>query len=247
MKYILTCISHNRHENLHNFFTKVGTDDIIFFVKDQNDYDLYHKNGAKNVIISGTLINSRNKSLDYCFNLNSICVQLSDDLENIMINDFTGKYTKVYVNVLDVLNDVLNNFINSQYYLAGFPPTSNPYFTLNEYNYNKFIIGDFIIVKPNDLRFDNNLKLKEDYDYTLQHIKNYGGCIRYGKFLNKFKHYYNKGGAVDYRTDILEQQTIDYLLRKWGRCVKINKKRKNEILLSNNCNKIFNSNQLSLF
>ena len=247
MEYIITCISHNRHENVKPFFEKVGTNKIVFFVKDENDKKLYLQNGALNVIVSGSLMESRNASIDYCFSMNKICVQLSDDLENIMVNDFTGKRTHKYVLVTDVLENIINDFISSKYYFAGFPPTNNPFFALKEKEYNKFIVGDFIIIKPNNLKFDTNLKLKEDYDYTLQHIKEMGGCLRYGMYLNSFKHYSNKGGAVDYRSSILEQQTIKYLISKWGECIKLNPKRENEILLNKNSYEILNSKQIGLF
>lgn len=247
MEYLITCISHNRHENIKDFFKKVGTDNIIFFVKDNIDKINYIEQGAKNVIISGSLMDSRNSSLKYCFDMNKICIQLSDDLEKIMINDFSGKRTHKYIDVVGVLNDIIPEFIDSKYYFAGFPPTDNPFFALNKIETNKFIVGDFILVKPNELIFDKNLKLKEDYDYTLQHIRKYGGCFRYGKYLNTFKHYSNKGGAVDYRTNELEQSTINYLKNKWGECIKENTKRENEILLNKNSYNILNSNQINLF
>jgi len=247
MKYIITCISHNRHENIEGFLEKVGSKEVVFFVKDKTDKENYLKNGAKEVVVSGSLMDSRNSSLEYCFSRGKICIQLSDDLEKIMTNDFTGKRTHEYVNVLGVLSSVLDNFISSKYYFAGFPPTNNPFFALKEFEENKFIVGDFIIIKPNKLRFDDKLKLKEDYDYTLQHIKELNGCVRYGAFLNSFKHYSNKGGAVDYRTTILEQETIKFLQDKWGECIKLNTKRENEILLNKKSFEILHSNQQSLF
>ena len=62
-----------------------------------------------------------------------------------------------------------------------------------------------------------------------------------------FKHYSNKGGAVDYRTTKLEQETINYLVKKWGDCIRLNTKRENEILLNRNSYKILNSKQINLF
>ncbi len=247
MDYIITCISHNRHENIKKFYDVVGTNEITFFVKDQTDVEKYKQNGALNVIASGSLMDSRNAALEYCFKQGKICIELSDDLENIMLNDFTGKRTKKYVTVIDVLNDIVPVFINSEYYLAGFPPTNNPFFALNPEELNKFIVGDFLIIKPTRLRFDTNLKLKEDYDFCLQFMKEKGGCIRYGKYLMSFKHYSNKGGAVDYRTTKLEQETINYLVKKWGDCIRLNTKRENEILLNRNSYKILNSKQINLF
>lgn len=247
MKYIITCISHNRHENLKNLFEKVGTDNIVFFVKDQKDVENYTLNGALNVVASGGLMDSRNAALKYCFNENKACIQLSDDIENVMVNDFTGKRTYKYVTVKQAIDNVFSKFMQSEYLLAGFPPTNNPFFSLKEFEYNKFIVGDFILIKPNRLVFDTNLRLKEDYDYCLQHMKYEKGCIRFGKYLCSFKHYSNKGGAVDYRTVNLEQETISKLKTKWGECIKLNPKRENEILLNRNSYKILNNNQTQLF
>ena len=247
MEYIITCISHNRHENVYTFINKVGTDNIIFFVKDDKDKELYLQNGASNVIVSGSLMQSRNASLQYCFNLGKTCIQLSDDIENIMVNDYTGKRTHQYTSVKEVIDDIMPNFLLSKYKFAGFPPTNNPFFATSEFEFNKFIVGDFILIKPTPLRFDTGLKLKEDYDYTLQHLKLYGGCVRYGKYLCSFKHYSNKGGAVDYRTSELEQNTIKYLINKWGECIKLNPKRTNEILLNKKSIEILNSTQSTLF
>ena len=88
-----------------------------------------------------------------------------------------------------------------------------------------------LFVKPCNLYFDESLTLKEDYDYTLQHLQAYGNCFRYQKYLFSFEHYKNKGGAVDYRTDGEEEKNIAYLRRKWKEKIKMNPKRKNEILI----------------
>lgn len=232
MKAQICCISHGRHENVPEFLRKVGSDQVTFFVKDQTDVVNYRANGARKVIASGSLMDSRNAALEHCFEQGKICVQLSDDLVGISFNDFSGKRTKVGVSVVEVLDDLLPNFHVCGSKLGGFPPTDNPYFATKPIEKNKFIVGDFLIVKPNPLRFDTKLRLKEDYDYTLQHIKEYGECVRFGRFLCSFKHYSNKGGAVAYRTDSLEKETIAYLANKWPGCIKMNPKRDNEILIS---------------
>ena len=84
--------------------------------------------------------------------------------------------------------------------------------------------------KPNEIRFDEQLTLKEDYDFTLQHIQKYG-TVRYQKYLFTFQHYSNKGGAVDIRNDKEEQKNIMILKSKWGDKIRLNTKRKNEILI----------------
>jgi hypothetical protein len=246
-KYQICCISHGRWENVKSIHEKFGTDDIVWFVKDAHDADQYIRNGAKQVKQSGSLMDSRNSALEYCFKLKLICVQLSDDLEKITVNDFTGKRTGITVTALEAIEDMIPALLESKCLFAGLPPTDNPFFALNEFENDKFIVGDFILVKPCPFKFDSNLKLKEDYDYTLQHISEAWGTLRFGKYLASFKHYKNKGGAVDYRTTELEQKTIKQLQEKWGECIRLNPKRENEILLAKNCKQILTSNQGSLF
>lgn len=247
LDYNICCISHNRAEGITDFLSVVGTDDVIFFVKDEQDFVNYIKAGAKKVVVGGSLMDSRNIALEYCFKQNKISVQLSDDLVKVAVNDFTGKRTHKTITVYEALQKILPLFVEEPYYLAGFPPTDNPFFSTKPVEYSKFIVGDFIIIKPCKLKFDTNIQLKEDYDYTLQHIKTYSGCVRYGYFLNTFKHYTNKGGVVEYRSAKKEQETIKYLMAKWPKCIIENSKRPNEILLVKNAFDILNTKQQSLF
>jgi hypothetical protein len=119
-------------------------------------------------------------------------------------------------------------------HLAGVAPTSNPYFSDPNKRIvtHKFIVGDLIIVSPEtDLRFDENLKLKEDYDYTLQHLHRYGGAARVDSIMAMFKHRTNPGGAVAFRTAEREQEAISYLKAKWPGEIRDNPRRENEILM----------------
>ena len=50
-------------------------------------------------------------------------------------------------------------------------------------------------------------------------------------YLFTFEHYSNKGGAVDVRDDNEEQKNIMILKSKWGDKIRLNSKRKNEILI----------------
>ncbi len=246
MDYLITCISHRRSHNVKTVFETTGTEDIVFVVNDQKDVDHYKEAGALDVITGGSLVGNRNKALNYCFKRNKICVQIDDDLLTVAVNDFTGKRTKQYVTVKQAIDDLIQEFIKSDYKFAGAPPTGNPFFATKLTQENILITAPFTLTKPNSIRFDKNIKLKEDYDYTLQHIKQ-GGCIRYHKYLFNFKRYGNEGGAVSYRTNKLEQQSIQYLQQKWGECIKLNPKRENEILLNKKSFNILHSQQLQLF
>jgi hypothetical protein len=188
----------------------------------------YRSSGAKNVIEAGNVCQARNRALEDAFNQGKICIQLSDDLKNINLK--TGE-TVEKISFNNAITYMIDSLDRTTYTLCGVSPTANPYFSHKEYSYHNFVIGDFIAVKPCPLRFDENIFLKEDYDYTLQHIKCFGGALRCNFLLPEFKHYTNKGGAVTIRTAEVEQIIINRLKAKWGNAIIDNPKRANEILL----------------
>ena len=82
------------------------------------------------------------------------------------------------------------------------------------------VIGANILgVIKNPLRFDERLKVKEDYDYSMQHIAKYGGDLRFMKYGIDVVHLTNQGGCVSYRTKETETDAYNILLKKWGRKV----------------------------
>jgi len=220
-------ISAGRYDKLP--FNPQQKKDYIFCVRN-GEKKLYEKNGCLQVFETGKLIESRNFALRHSFVQNKICVQLSDDLKKVTLNKNFAKKEEVAIDF--AINDLINIFNKvASVYLMGIPPTSNDFFAKNLLSKNTFCIGDLIFVKPCNLFFDELLTLKEDYDYTLQHLLKYGNTFRYQKYIFEFEHYKNKGGAVDYRTEKEEQKNIKYLFNKWGSKIKLNSKRKNEILI----------------
>lgn len=80
------------------------------------------------------------------------------------------------------------------------------------------VIGANIIgIIKNDIRFDERLKVKEDYDYAMQHIAKYGGALRCMKYGIDVIHLTNEGGCVAYRTKDVEMNAYNVLVKKWGR------------------------------
>ena len=82
------------------------------------------------------------------------------------------------------------------------------------------VIGANIIgIIKNELRFDERLRVKEDYDYSMQHIYKYGGVLRTHKFGIDVAHLLNEGGCVGYRTKDVEMEAYKTLLKKYGKDV----------------------------
>jgi len=98
-----------------------------------------------------------------------------------------------------------------------------------------FILGDFFVVEPDStVEFDNDMRLKEDYDFTCSHISKYGSVMRCNRMTLNVKHYSNSGGACSNRDSKggEEMRNIDILHRKWPGCFRKHPKRKNEVILS---------------
>jgi hypothetical protein len=126
---------------------------------------------------------------------------------------------------------MLNRLKDTPYKLGAVAPTSNRFFYTKPISTQVFCIASLCVVLPDDLRFDETIPLKEDYDFTLQHISRHGGVVRSNDLLAVYKHYRNKGGAVGYRNDKTERAAIAILQRKWGNAIRMNPRRENEILL----------------
>ena len=234
-KYKLFVISSGRANTFRSMKDVIKNE--AAFVVGKGEENAYRDAGAKEVHVGGTLIESRNKALDLAFAENKYCIQIDDDLIDIKLNDFSGKNTNKIIDLGNYIDELVEFADSRTEKLIGIPPTSNPFYAKNEIQLNAFIIASLCLTKPSDERFDNNLRLKEDYDFTLQHIKNNGGVVRFHKYLISFKHYTNAGGAVSYRNNITETEAINYLIDKWGDAIRLNTKRENEILFRRNVKK----------
>lgn len=230
-KIHLAVISANRPMAVGNINRLIGKDFPATWYVGRGDARMYGLAGAKTVVESGGLINSRNAALNQAFHEKKICVQLSDDLLGVSLA--TSKTSFEPLGVLSAIGMILKIMDDVGALMGGAAPTANPfYFDPDKpVRTNLFIVADLLVVKPNPLRFDPKLRLKEDYDYTLQHLKKYGKVARCDAVLANFKHRTNYGGAVAYRTPKYEQEAIGYLKNKWGGAIVDNPRRPNEILM----------------
>lgn len=86
----------------------------------------------------------------------------------------------------------------------------------NPFSTTSMVLGPFCCHLKNDIRYDERLFLKEDYDLAIQHLNKNRGVLR----LN-FAHYVceqgtNKGGVQAQRNIAREREQFELLQRKWG-------------------------------
>jgi len=230
----VSVISAGRPANVPKMTALVGA--ATWYVPEA-DVAAYAAAGAASVVGSGALCRSRNHALDDAFAAGLVCVQLSDDLSRIKkaVHSTTTppKVVGVDITFAAAVDEISSLMSAVGAELGGCAPTNNPFFSNPDRpcGTHHFIVGDFVVVKPTVLRFDESLRLKEDYDYTLQHLACVGVVARANTVLTHFAHRTNKGGAVAVRTPELEQASIRQLRERWGDKIRDNPKRPNEILM----------------
>jgi len=119
--------------------------------------------------------------------------------------------------------------------LAGVYPLAScaRAFGHNEVGTHHFILGDFFVVDRSPVRFDEEMTLKEDYDFTCSHIAKHGSVLRLNRLTITAKHQTNPGGAVAQRDKkgMEEDRNIGVLKRKWPNAFRANPKRKHEVVM----------------
>ena len=228
----LSIISHARPSNVQKMTALVG--EATWFVG-VGEAPAYQAAGAAAVIESGQLCHSRNVGIDAAQAAGGACVQLSDDLTKLQVAvQGPGKLIAQTATFDECVRRILEGMAGVGARLGGAAPTANPFYAniKRPVHSGAFIVGDFIVVgKDCDLRFNEHMTLKEDYDYTLQHVMRYGVVARRDDVLATFQHRSNPGGAVAVRTAELEQENIAILRATWGGFIADNPRRPNEILL----------------
>lgn len=117
------------------------------------------------------------------------------------------------------------------YKIFGWKTESSP---MSQYDEKPFLFKTYVtascmgIVNDTDLRFDEAFKVKEDYEISCRHIEKYGGIlgVRYVYWENR--HWDTNGGCGDYRTDSMERDCIERLIRKYPNFVKSVKRRNSQ-------------------
>ena len=231
-EFMFFIISKGRPENvsrMHKHFDGSGM--LPTWIVGRGETDLYKAKGAKHVVEGGGLCASRNKAIEIAKSNKRVCVEMSDDLEFFQIIHQDGKYVKmsqedanatskefvfatpisaaryIELNMRKVHSRLGGAYVNvNKGYAMMCPPVST----------SNFCVGDFLVIDSSSIpRFDCEMTLKEDYDFTAQHLHTYGQIARLNRVFVKAKHYTNAGGAVAVRNDEREQYNIKILRRKW--------------------------------
>jgi hypothetical protein len=80
-----------------------------------------------------------------------------------------------------------------------------------------YIGGPFqAILRGCALRYDERMPLKEDYDFSLQHLNRYRCVLRVNRCYYEVRQSEQSGGCATYRNIEREKTQLELLRRKWG-------------------------------
>ena len=173
----------------------------------------------------------RNAVLDWAFGHgHDWAVMVNDDLRPTKRTPTGFTFTKdgqteKPITVAQAIDAICRVMLDNEARLGGCAPTTNLRFYRKPVQTAHFIMGQLMVVRPTDLRFDLDAGTKEDYDYTLQHLYTYGAVARCDGVLGNFRHFEKKGGWGLQRTTEFDAEMARRLIEKWPNDVKVNTRR----------------------
>lgn len=236
----LTCISAGRPERVAVMQRAFGP---MTWYAPVHQHAAYRSFGA-HALAKGSDVHvaiARNQALRDAFAQDLMCIQMDDDFKRMMYHPAHASGAKLeneWVNegspdrLSVMLSKLVRELSHGDFYLAGVPPTNNPFFASGLVKRRVFCRSHLWVVKPCGLYLDENLKTKEDYDYTIQHVQRYDGVTRCDWLVVDFDFGRMRGGCQTDRTMESEMESVRYLEAKWGtKIVRRNIRRDGEILL----------------
>lgn len=146
-------------------------------------------------------------------------VMLDDDIVNV---GFWENEEKTILSEPELLDFIKQGFrmakeLGTALWGLNLLEDKKAYREYSPFSFSSVILGPFFgIIKDPELRFDESLGLKEDYDYSLQVLRKYRKLLRFNKYNYLAGHLKIKGGCAAYRTSEKELEQRQRFIEKWG-------------------------------
>jgi hypothetical protein len=196
---------------------------FVKLVVRESEGNEYKKNGNDFVICpdsaQGNIARVRNWILDSLLPNFDAVVIIDDDCsgvgywENQKYYNFDANEFQEFIEGMYILT------IDYGFKLFGFNCVldKGAYMEHTPFSTNKFIGAPCsMILNGNECRYDEQIPLKEDYDFTLQNLKKYKGALRANFASYNVKQAKNTGGCADMRNVQEEARQFELLQKKWG-------------------------------
>lgn len=225
MKISINCPSYKR--------PKVETLKYLPYCKvwvSNEEAEEYERNNEKiNIELlssQGNISRVRNEILEKEFSRGAdvVCI-IDDDMKGIYHYnkcDNNFGYKKGIVSADDFEEFIYNNTVLCSefgFYLWGvnLNKDAQTYRHSTPFNTKAVILGPFSChLKGSEIRYDERIPLKEDYDLSIQHLNKYRGILRVNKYHYDCKQSVQAGGCALMRNYQEEERQFNLLVKKWG-------------------------------
>lgn len=221
MNIALACPTYKRADNLE---TPSYLPSINVVVRESEADEYRQKNPSVHFVVcpdgaQGNVARVRNWMLDHFLQDHDVLVTVDDDLQHIAMWENRER--------IQLTEDELFAFIEKYTIMAedigaflwGLQVNDDPqsYRESCPFSTVSYIPSPFQAIRQGcHLRYDERLPLKEDYDYTLQHLQTYRVVFRVNHAFFRTRQVEQAGGCADMRTVEREADQLEMLRRKWG-------------------------------
>ena len=196
---------------------------MVKLVVRESEAEEYLRNGNDIIVCpdsaQGNASRIRNWILDNLMQDNDAIATLDDDCKGIGLWQYQRKRMLNPEELCEFVESLAILTKDAGLYFFGMNCVldKGAYREYTPFNFNNFIGGPFQgHIKGTVIRYDESLCLKEDYDITLQHLKEYGGALRANFAFYDVKQAEQVGGCASQRSSAEENRQFDLLQKKWG-------------------------------
>lgn len=218
--------------------------DIIYCVHEFEEKEYKQKGYNVEVMpdnVKGNIARVRNYMLDNYIKEKGLIID--DDIEGLKFWGLENKLPKA--KDIDNIQEFIENGFNlceqfeARLWGLNILGDKGSYREYSPFSLTNTVSGSFMGFLNNELRFDERLPLKEDYDYSIQNCNIYRKVLRINNAYMVKKDHGNKGGCANYRTIEREKEQLKLLQKKWG-----NKIVKNDVTQRGNKTRTFDLNPI---
>lgn len=191
----------------------------VRYVVHEEEAEEYIKQGHNIKIcpdnIAGNIARIRNWILD---NSGKNIVMVDDDIKKIVF--FESRKKKVFnpeesYQFLEKGFELAKEF-NVKLWGVNLVNDPSAYRDFSPFSLSNVVLGPFSCFLDMDLRYDERLSLKEDYDMAIQVLNKYRKILRINFVHYECSHQNLSGGCSIYRTRNRELEQFELLQKKWG-------------------------------
>jgi hypothetical protein len=194
---------------------------------DGDEYRDYIKNNPKgaNIIkcrkgVQGNLCRVRNYIIDTEFKHGAdvVCI-IDDDMKGLYYWEKKEKHKLTADGVMRMLEkfSIMAKDMGAYFWGVNVNQDKQVYREHTPFSTVSYIGGPFqVFLRGGELRYDERLNLKEDYDMTLQQLNKYRRVLRVNKYFYDVKQSEQIGGCSASRNMDRERDQFILLQKKWG-------------------------------